>query len=314
MKSGPARKVWLAAGASLAVSGGFAIVISLPDGGLVLWAGVGMVAVGSLALRFGLDRPEADGAATEAVAPRAGARADLEPELRESPPRRVAMTARGKTVVSAWMLALATFGTLAHQHFAQIPPPPSERLLRQVGLRSEATIHSREIRHFEGERKLYFIGYSFVTASGAPVRISRSVPPGAYKSLRDGTSTEVVYLRENPSNHYLPELTSPVSTRVVFFAGGLLLAAAGFAEAQRRLHRRLATSGAAVRGLTADVRRKGGVRAFLVRYEVGGQRRSVKARERNPNLRSGQLATVLYDPAAPGRAVVYRLALYRAQA
>ena len=118
----------------------------------------------------------------------------------------------------------------------------------------------------------------------------------------------------NPDNHYLPEITSPASTRFVFFIGGLLLAAAGFSEAQRRLHRRLVATGSAVAGLTADVRRRGGVRSFVVNYEVAGESRSVRARERNRNLRSGQPATVLYDPSASGRAVIYRLALYRAQA
>ena len=48
-------------------------------------------------------------------------------------------------------------------------------------------------------------------------------------------------------------------------------------------------------------------------YDVGDQRRSIKAAERNTNLKNGQSATVLYDPKRLDRAVVYRIALYRAR-
>ena len=317
MKSGPSTKIWLALGASLAVSGGFAIIVSLPEGGLVMWAGVGLVSAGSLALRIGLgkSRQEVAGATRDAT-PHAGAMppASVEAELLRPTPRKVEMTGRGKTVVATWMLALAAFGTVAHQHFSRFPPPHSKDRLKLDGATATATVHSLEARELEDGKRLYFVGYSFVTESGSPVRISRSVSERVYNRLAEGTATEVVYLPGNPDNHYLPDLTSPVSTRFVFFAGGILLAAAGFAEAQRRLHRRLVATGTPVSGFTADVRRRGGVRSFLVNYDVAGERRSLRARERNPDLRSGQSATVLYDPAISSRAVIYRLALYRARA
>ena len=310
MDTGSARKIWLALGASLAVSGGFAIVISLPAGGTAMWAGVGLVAAGSLALRVGLAKGSEAAPGARQTAPQA----NVERELLGSVPRRVEMTGRGKAVVAAWMLTVAAFGALAQQHFARLPPPASHGMLKQDGNRGTATVHKRETRQLEGDRTLYFVGYSFETESGTPVRVSRSVPTLVYDLLPEGRATEVVYQRANPENHYLPAVTSPVSTRIVFFAGGLLLAAAGFAEAQRRLHRRLVRFGAVVSGLTADVRRRGGVRSFRVNYDAEGQRRSLKATERNRELRGGQPATVVYDPATPGRAVIYRLALYRARA
>lgn len=317
MNSSPSTKIWLALGASLAVSGGFAIIVSLPEGGLVMWAGVGLVSAGSLALRIGLgkSRQQLAGATQEAAShPGPAAQGSVEPELLRPTPRTVEMTVRGKTVVATWMLALAAFGTVAHQHFSRFHPPHSKDRLEEDGATATATVHSLEARQIEDGRTLYFVGYGFATESGSPVRISRSVSERVYNRLAEGTATEVVYLPRNPENHYLPELTSPVSTRFVFFAGGILLAAAGFAEAQRRLHRRLVATGTPVSGFTADVRRRGGVRSFLVNYDVAGRRRSLRARERNVGLRSGQAATVLYDPAVSNRAVIYRLALYRVRA
>lgn len=311
MPSRPSANVWLAIGASLAISGGFAIVTSLPEGGTMLWVGVALIATGSLALRMGLS--QADSGTESAGIPEmrpADARS-VEPELLRPPPRQVQMTRRGWMVVAVWMLALATFAVLSYEHFAKFPPPAMKERIDGEGRETVAEFHSREVRAMPDGRTLFFLGYSFAGEASGQVRISRSVPRRLFVRLAEGDRTRVLYLRENPELHYLPELTSPVSTRLVFFAGGLLLAAAGFAEAQRRRHRRLVASGAAVAGFIADVRRRGGVRSFRVNYDVGGVRKSMSARERNPDLRNGQRATVLYDPSAYARAIVYRLALYR---
>ncbi len=282
-----------------------------------MWTGVAMVAIGSLALRTGLGRADMTDSADQAdwdSWTRARALDSIEPELLEPLPRKVEMTARGKLVVGAWMLTLALYGALAQQHFYRLPPIPQQELLESEGAVSTATVHSVESRQLEDGRALHFVGYSFKTESGSPVRINRSVPQRVHSGFFEGMRTTVVYLPGGPELHYLPDLTSPVSTRIVFFAGGLLLAAAGFAEAQRRLHRRLVSQGVAVPGFTASVRRRGGVRSFHVNFDVRGERRSIRASERNPSLKSGQTATVLYDPSASSRVVVYRLALYRAKA
>ena len=314
----PSSGVWLALGAALAVSGGFTIVISLPGGGQTLWIGVAMVALGSLALRMGLDsgnRIKKEPLAKGWQAARLAAESStIEPELLKPLPRKVQMTSRGKAMVSIWMLTLAVFAAIAHRHFGLLPPPETKSQLESEGVASVGEVHSREPRSASRGRTLYFVGYSFPTESGAPVRINRTVPLRLYERLREGDTTKVVYFPGNPELHFLPDLTSPVSTRFVLIVAGLLLAVAGMVEAQRRLHRRLVAYGAAVSGFTAYVRRRGGVRSFRVNYDAGGVRRSLKATERNPDLRNGQAATVLYDPKDTTRAVVYRLALYRARA
>ena len=312
----PSGRFWLTVGASLAVSGGFAALLSLPVGGVLLWTGVGLIAAGSLALRMGLSTARSDSAG-DAIAAHAdqvpGSDANVESELRGTPPRNVVLTRRGILVVATWVLTLAVFASLAHQHFGRLPPPRSKSQIEAGGVQAVATVHSVDDRSVDGDRALYFIGYSFAVGSGIPVRINRSVPPRVFQRVKSGDELPVVYLPGNPERHYLPSITSPVSTRFVFFIGGLLLAAAGFAEAQRRLHRRLVSGGVPVAGFVADVRRRGGVRSFRVNFDAAGQRRSLSASERNPDLRSGQTATVLYNPAIPARAVIYRLALYRAR-
>lgn len=313
MPARPTSNIWLALGASLAVSGGFAIVVSLLDRGPFLWVGVGLVAAGSLALRKGLNLAQARTEEPSGRRARPATAASVESELRLPPPRSVAMTARGKAVVVIWTATLTLFATLAYEHSGLLPPPEAKNRLQSEGLEAVAAIHSREVRTLADGRQLHFVGYRFSTRSGTPMRINRSVPPRVFSRLAEGDTTTVVYFPNRPEIHYLPDLTSPVQTRLVLFAGGLLLAAAGFAEAQRRLHRRLVRSGQPVTGHTADVRRRGGVRSFRVNYEVAGQRRSLRARERNPDLRNGQAATVLYDPSSASKGVIYRLALYRAR-
>lgn len=316
MQSGQASKTWLALGASLAISGGFAIVMSLPEGGEMLWLGVGLIAAGSLALRRGLAGADQVARSTprhEAAASASADDSDIEPELRAPGPRDVMLTTRGKLVFGVWVAVLAVFGLLSHQHFGYLPPPPSKKLLDQEGTTASATVHSLDTRKLKNGRTLYFIGYTFAADAGAPMRVNQSVPPRVYARVSEGDLTEVVYMALNPEQHYLPELTSPVPTGMVVFLAAVLLLGAGFAEAQRRLHRRLAVSGKAVSGFTADVRRRGGVRAFLVNYDVSGKRQTLRARERNPELRNGQSVTVLYDPAIPSRAVVYRHGMYKAR-
>ena len=316
MQSGQASKIWLALGASLAISGGFAVVMSLPEGGDTLWLGVGLIAAGSLALRRGLAGADLGAGSPPRHEAAAGASADdsyIEPELRVAGPRAVTLTTRGKLVLAVWVAVLAVFGLLAHQHFGRLPAPPSKKLLDQEGVATSATVHSQEMRSLEDGRTLYFLGYSFAADGGRPMRVNQSVPPRVYARVSEGDTTEVVYMPLNPQQHYLPEITSPVTTGMVVFIAAVLLLAAGFAEAQRRLHRRLVVSGKAVSGFTADVRRRGGVRSFLVNYDSGGKRQTLRARERNPELRNGQTVTVLYDPTIPSRAVVYRHGMYRAR-
>ena len=281
-----------------------------------MWAGIGLIAAGSLALRMGLgtlpsgSRDVSDSGQAAVSASSRG----IESELHGAVPRSVQMTKRGMLVVATWTITLAVFASLAHQHFGLLPPPARKGQLDAEGSTSAASVHSRDEREIESGRSLYFIGYNFSTESGAPLRVNRSVPRRVFLQVAEGDTMPVVYFPGNPEVHYLPRITSPVSTRLVFFAGGLLLAAAGVGEAQRRMHRRLVSTGTPVAGFVTDVRRRGGVRSFRVNYDIDGQRQSLAARERNPDLRTGQTATVLCNPAIPKRAVIYRLAMYKARA
>lgn len=314
MQSGQTSKIWVALGASLAISGGFAILTSLPEGGEMLWLGVGLVAAGSVALRRGIavtDRKPQSASRNTAAADASASDSRIEPELLAPSPRIVALTVRGKLVLGVWMVVLAIFGLLSHQHFGYLSAPPAKKLLDQEGVATSASVHLRERRSLEDGRNLYFLGYSFMSDSGTPMRVNQSVPPRVYARVSEGDTTRVVYMPLNPEQHYLPELTSAVTTGMVVFIAAVLLLAAGFAEAQRRMHRRLVMSGKAVSGFTANVRRRGGVRSFLVNYDAGGRRRTLKASERNPDLRNGQSVSVLYDPAIPSRAIVYRQAMYK---
>ncbi len=186
-------------------------------------------------------------------------------------------------------------------------------MLTSEGESATAVIHRKEARAVEIGETLYAIGYNFSDKSGSAVRSSATVPRAVFKSLAEGERLEVVYFPPDPSIHYLPAVTSPIATRVVWLALGILIAAAGLADAQRRMHKKLVSEGRAVSGFVANVRRRGGVRSFLVNYDVAGERRSIGASERNAGLKNGQATTVLYDPRRTNRAIVYRLALYRAK-
>ena len=279
-----------------------------------MWLGVALIAVGSLAMRGGLGRANA-GREGEPEAPAATAAraADIEPELKKPAPRAVKLTTRGNLVAGVWIAAMLSAGALTYQHFNRLPPPRMKSMLASEGKSAVAVIHRKETRAGETGQALYAIGYNFSDESGAAVRSSATVPRAVFASLAEGERLEVVYFPPDPAMHYLPEITSPVSTRTVWLALGILLAAAVFADAQRRVHKKLVAQGRAVSGCVAGVRRRGGVRSFLVNYDVAGERRSIGAAERNAALENGQSATVLYDPRRTERAVVYRLALYRAR-
>ncbi len=302
------------AAVTLDVAGGLLIVFSLPAGGAPLWLGVALIAVGSLAMRGGLGRMNAERREEpEAPAATAARGEDIESELKKPAPRAVKLTKRGNLAAGVWIAAMLPAGALTYQHFNRLPPPRMKSMLAAEGESAVATIHRKETRAAATGETLYAIGYNFSDKSGAAVRSSVTVPHAVFDSLAEGERLEVVYFPPDPSLHYLPEITSPVSTRVVWLALGVLAAAAGLAEAQRRVHKKLVAEGRAVRGFVADVRRRGGVRSFRVNYDVAGERHSIGASERNAGLANGQAATVLYDPRRTGRAVVYRLALYRAR-
>ena len=307
-------KVLLIVAATLDVGGGLLIVFSLPDGGQPLWLGVGLIAVGSLTMRRGMARMNAElELLPDALEETRPGGADVEPELKKPAPRSVELTRRGKIVAAIWVAVVLLVSVLAYQHSTRLPPPRAKALLTSEGVSATATINRKERRSVETGTTQYVIGYNFTEESGSSIRSTQTVPRAVFESFAEGEELKVLYFPPDPSIHYLPEITSPITDRVGWLAIALLVAAAGFADAQRRTHKDLVTSGRAISGFVANVQRRGGVRSFLVNYDVGDQRRSIKAAERNTNLKNGQSATVLYDPKRLDRAVVYRIALYRAR-
>jgi hypothetical protein len=93
-----------------------------------------------------------------------------------------------------------------------------------------------------------------------------------------------------------------------------VLAALAFVlERRRRRHLRLAREGTPVAGVAENVRRRGGVRVFDVKFKLKGREGSLRASERNPMRRNGDIVTVLSDPIDAGDAVLYQQCLYRAR-
>lgn len=306
----PPRTLLIAA-VTLDVAGGLLIVFSLPAGGTPLWLGVALIAVGSLALRHSLGRGKSEG--QDEPEPTAAGEGGVEAELQKPAPRAVRRTARANLAAAVWAAAALSAGAAAYRHFNLLPPPPAKSMLASEGEAASAEIHRKETRAADNGGTLYAIGYNFRAESGAAVRSSATVPRAVFDSLAEGQRLEVVYFPLNPSLHYLPEITSPIPAGMIWLALGILAAAAVFADAQRRTHKKLVAEGRAVAGFVTGVRRRGGVRSFRVNYDVAGERRSIAAAERNPALADGQAMTVLYDPRRKDRAVAYRLALYRAK-
>ncbi len=275
---------------------------------------MGLVTTGSIALRRGVAGTDRERQPSAWDDLEAGAKNDdslIEPELRSPGPRAATLAAKGKLVLCIWAAALTIFGLLTHRHFGYLPAPAAKKLLDQEGITTSASLHVRESRSSANSGSMYFLSYSFTTDSGSPIRVSQSVPSRVYDRVSEGETIKVVYMQLNPEQHYLPEITSAVTTGMVVLIAVMLLLAAGVAEAQRRLHRKLVVGGRAVCGFTANVRRIGGVRSFLVNYDADGKRHTLKATERNPELRNGQPITVLHDPVIPNRSILYRQSLYK---
>ncbi len=310
------NKVWLILGASLDVSGCILVLFSLSEGGETLWTGVGLIASGSFMLRKGFAALQQTGTSPsveEGSIQQSVKDRNVEPELKLPAPRNVSITSRGILIVSVWVIILSIFGVMAFRHFELLPPPTNKDLIESNGSSATATIHARETLELADGRNLHFIGYHFVTRAGSTVRTRRSVPVSTFSQLPEGKELKVRYVAYDPQMHYLPEITSTVPTQLIYLISGLLLIAAGFTDAQRRVHRRLVSSGIPLSGFIANVKRRGGVRSFLINYNVAGERMTLKATERNPELHNGQTVTLLYDQKNPGRAVLYRLAMYRAR-
>ena len=304
-------KATIGAGAALDVAGLALVVASIPEPSWKLGAGLALLLAGTLLISKTLGASAARSASPEQVES-ASKGWKPEPELRQDPPRAVRLSVTAKIVVMAWLLMLAVTGAYSYVTvFSRNPGPPSQGLLEAQGARAQATVHRREVREAADGEPRYSLYYNFTDENRAAVRSSVTVSKMLFDRYEEGDRLEAVYLPGDPLAHFLPALTRPA-----FAERGLLMALVAVAflayllESRRRRHYRLVRQGTPVAGVAENVRRRGGARVYDVRFQVNGRQGKLRAAERNPMRRDGDLVTVLYDGA---EAELYHQCLYRAR-
>lgn len=302
-------RVWIIGGGALAVLGVVLIYRALPAGGDLLWPGVLAIVAGTLlmlqAFRQGGTEDE-----TETAVPARTADWKPEPELRQVPPRQVRLRRSGQMIGLFWLLLIP--GALAFFYFKTYLAPPAREIPEEIAATATATIHGLDERNRDGGRTDYYLAYNFQDDAGNVYRSSVRVSETMFRSRRVGDTLKVLYIPGNAIAHSVPELAEDrIPPRVALFTM-VLLAVLGFLlDAQRRKHKRLVRSGKTVPGVVGKVTRRGGSRSYEVRYEAHGTEQRIRAVERNPERRNGDVVTVLYSSERPSEAIVYRLALYQ---
>ena len=309
-----ATKLKIGGGIALDVAGLALVVASIPAADWRLGAGLALMLAGTWLISTTMRGVSPSSPAAPAEVESAKKRWKPEPELAQSPPRRVRLSVTAKIVALAWLLMLAVGGAYSYVSvFSRNPPPPSRMLLDAEGDRTQATIHRREVRENADGEPRYSLFYNFADAEGSAIRSSASVSKALFDRYQEGDQLEVVYLAADPIAHYIPELTRPA-----FAERGLLMALVALAfvayllESRRRRHRRLVRRGTPAPGVAEKVRRRGGARVYQVRFRANGRDGVLKVTERNPMRRDGDIVTVLFDPQHPEEAELYQQCLYRA--
>jgi hypothetical protein len=302
----------LGGGIALDIAGMALVAFSIPEPDWRLAAGLGLLLAGTWMVSTTLRGP-APVPVTAAETEAARGRWKPEPELRQDPPRRVQLSVTAKVVAMAWLLMLAAGGGYAYlMVFSRNPAPPSRNLLDAEGARANATIHRREVRENASGEPRYTLYYHFTDAQGAAIRSSVTLSKMLFERYEEGDSLEVVYLPGDPLAHYLPALTRPAFAERGFLMALVVLAFLAYLlESRRRRHRRLVRQGTPVAGVVENIRRRGGARAYDVLFQLNGRNGSLRATERNPLRKNGDVVTVLCDRTAED-AEIYQQCLYRA--
>ena len=299
------------AGLALDISGIGMMIASMPDGGPLLWAGLGTVAVGSYLVTRGSPKP----AAHDATPQKRSKDGWLpEPELRQAIPRPTEMTPIARVSLVSWFLMLAVGGWISYDRvLTRNPPPAFYQLVAEVGETVSGSIHRKAIRQAPSSPETYYFYYNFLDSDGSGVRASTAVTARIYQRYREGDAIDVVFLPADPLSHYLPEITrSPNAVRGLLMVGVVVLFFGVILETMRRRHRRLVRIGQAIPGTLENVRQRGARTAYSVRFQADGKEAVLKGTERGPQRSAGDTVTVLVDPSRPADAVGYQLALYRA--
>jgi len=302
-------RAWIIGGAALAVLGVALIYRALPQGGELLWTGVLGIVAGTLLMLQAFRRGGAEDE-EERTAPARTADWQPEPELRQVPPRKAALRRSGQVISLFWLLLIP--GALAFFYLRTYLIPPARAIPEEIGLAATASIHSLDERQRADGRTDYYIAYNFKDDAGNVYRSSVRVSESMFRSHRAGGTLKVLYIPGNAIAHSVPELAEDrIPPRVAVFTLALLGILGVMLDVQRRKHKRLVRSGKTVPGVVGKVTRRGGSRSYEVRYEAHGTEQRIRAVERNPERRNGDVVTVLYSSERPSEAIVYRLALYQ---
>lgn len=302
-------RTWIIGGGALAVLGVVLIYRALPAGGELLWSGVLAIVAGTLVMLQAFKQGGAE-EVEERTSPARRADWKPEPELRQVPPRRVSLRRSGQLIGLFWLLLIP--GALAFFYFRTYIVPPAREIPEEIAATATATIHSLDERKRDDGRTNYYLAYNFQDDAGNVYRSSVRVSQERFRSHRIGDTLTVHYIPGNAIAHSVPELAEDrIPPRLALFTL-VLLAILGFLlDAQRRKHKRLVRSGKTVPGVVGKVTRRGGSRSYDVTYEAHGSQQRIRAVERNPERRNGDVVTVLYSSDRPSEAIVYRLALYQ---
>jgi len=298
-------------GLVLDIAGIGMMIASMPDGGPLLWAGLGTVALGSWLVTRGSRK-----LVTSESTPAKKTKGSWLPEseLRQAIPRKTAMNPIARISLVSWLLMLSVGGWFAYDRvLTRNPAPAFYEIVTEAGQTVSGSVHRKAIREASGGSETYYFYYNFLDANDSGIRASTAVSSRIYARYREGDSIDVVFLPADPLSHYIPQITrSPRATRGLLMVAVVVVFFGWILETMRRRHRRLVRLGQAIPGTLEKVSQRGARTAYSVRFKSDGRETVLKGTERGPRRAAGDLATVLVDPASPGDAVVYQLGLYRA--
>ena len=308
---------WIVAGVAIDLLGTVLIVISLPEIGPLLLAGVAALLCGSVLVsvgvirKAGIRKAAAGKTAGEGSEPGDAAENQWspEPELQQPLPRTVRLSRVGRRLTLFW--ALVTVAVPCYILFAASrAKEPDTRHVAEYFLETQGEIHDKKAG--DGPQGPYYhLYYRYATDRGHRYRASLQVEKQIYDSFKLGDPVTVKWFPENPTVHTVVGLESgPERPPVVPFAAGFTVLMLGILEAVRRRHRNLTAHGIALAGVIEFAKRRGAGCVYLLSYKAGGKIRKLRGTDRELALSQGDPMTVLYDPDKPQRALIYRLSLY----
>jgi len=304
-------RLLLVAGAVLDTLGVALIALSFVQETDTLYAGLALMAAGSVFFVLWGRQNSRDAAVDAAPQSRASTTGwTPERELTRSLPRQVVLTPVGRWRTLLWILALVA--AVIYANVIPGPATPKQETLERFGVEVMGVVHRKESRTHDGGR-VYYLYYNFQDREGKGVRTSVAVDEPVYSSFQEGDSIEITYLPQDPFFHDAKGFGDDRGPRPLGYLWGALLAVVIVAlEIHRIRHKRLAMYGKPIAGTVTKLTRLGAATAYTVQCTAAAHQRTLRGSERRPGLQAGDAVTVLYRPDKPQQIVLYRLCLYRA--